>query len=320
MAQIIHTTIVGLDALEMTAGGYRAVVCPALGGNCLRLTHLKTGAELLRTPETIEEVRANPNVYGTPLLFPPNRITGGEYLFEGRHYQFPMNETAWGNHIHGFLSRTPFEMIHSEADGEAARIIMRFSATAEKPYLAFPHAFRIILTLTLDADGLHHEVQVLNDSTENMPVGLGFHTTLNAPFLPNGREEDCQFRLGAGREWLLDEHVIPNGRTRETSLLQKALTSCGMTPCQQSLSQLFEQKGAARLTDRASGRTIEYTVDENFRFWMVHNGNGRRRFLCPEPQSWMNDAPNRPFAPQQTGFRWLSPGESLLAHTRLRLI
>lgn len=318
MAAIKSSSIISLSAYELTAGGYRAYVCPSLGGNCLQLTHLETSAELLRTPGCLEDVKINPNVYGTPFLFPPNRIVGASYTFEGRTYSFPANGDR-GNHIHGLLSRSPFEVIELGAEDDSARIVLQYTSTEAQPYLAFPHAFRVRLTLTLDRSGLSHLVEIFNDSDQNMPCGAGFHTTLRAPFMPDGREEDLLFTLGAGREWLLPETVIPDGRTQESSPLQTALNGEGLVPCKLPLSNLFEQKGPAVLKDAPSGRAIVYTVDENIRFWMVYNKDAKQRFLCPEPQTWMNDAPNRPFPDEETGFRFIAPGEVMTIRTNLCL-
>lgn len=319
MTSIRQSSIAALPVYELTAGGYRAWVCPQLGGNCLRLKHLETGAELLRTPESPEDVRINPNVYGTPFLFPPNRITGAAYEFEGRRYSFPANGDR-GNHIHGLLSRTPFEAAEIGCDEEAARIVLEYAAGDERPYLSFPHAFRVRLTLTLDQNGLSHLVEIFNDSNQNMPCGTGFHTTIRAPFMPDGREEDCLLTLGAGREWLLPETVIPDGRTQTSSPLQSALNGEGMIPCTMPLSNLFEQTGPMMLKDTASGRAVVYTVDESYRFWMLYNKDAKQRFLCPEPQTWMNDAPNRPFGAEDTGFRFIAPGGVMTLRTNLRLI
>lgn len=319
MTGIRESSIVSLPAYELTAGGYRAVVCPALGGNCLQLTHLETGAELLRTPESLDEVKANPNVYGTPFLFPPNRIAGASYEFEDRRYTFPANGDR-GTHIHGLLSRTAFEVKTTETAEDEARIVLEYAATGEKPYLTFPHAFRVRISLTLNQGGLSHRIDIFNDSDSNMPCGAGFHTTLRAPFMPDGREEDCLFTLGAGREWLLPETTIPDGRTQETSELHSALTGAGVIPCKQILSRLFEQKGPAVVRDAASGRAIIYTVDESIRFWMLYNKDAKQRFLCTEPQTWMNDAPNRPFPDEETGFAWIAPGSSMTIRTNLKLV
>ena len=49
---------------------------------------------------------------------------------------------------------------------------------------------------------------------------------------------------------------------------------------------------------------------------MLWNGGGGQGFICPEPQSWLVDAPNLSLPPQTSGFTALAPGQS--ATTRLR--
>ena len=198
--------------------------------------------------------------------------------------------------------------------------MLEYAATKNKPYLSFPHAFRVRLTLTLDQNGLSHLAEIFNDSEENMPCGAGFHTTLRAPFMPEGREEDCLLTLGAGREWLLPETVIPDGRTQDSSPLQTALNGEGICPCTLALSNLFEQTGPAVIKDAASGRSVVYTVNDCIRFWMLYNKDGHQRFLCPEPQTWLNDAPNLPLPAEATGFRFLAPGASMKVQTNLKLL
>ena len=74
----------GEAAVLLSGGGYEAMVLPGWGANCVSLRYLPSGAELLRTPPDQGALHANPNVYGLPLLFPPNRIRDGSYAFNGR--------------------------------------------------------------------------------------------------------------------------------------------------------------------------------------------------------------------------------------------
>ena len=60
---------------------------------------------------------------------------------------------------------------------------------------------------------------------------------------------------------------------------------------------------------KGPGGTLVCERDERFRFVMLWNGDGRQNFVCPEPQSWMVDAPNLPLPPETTGFEALQPGE-----------
>ena len=52
---------------------------------------------------------------------------------------------------------------------------------------------------------------------------------------------------------------------------------------------------------------------------MLWNMDAKHRFMCPEPQTWMIDAPNRPLPPEESGLRGLSQGESMVLENRLAL-
>ena len=139
--------------------------------------HEATGASLVRTPDDLETLRENPNVYGTPLLFPPNRIKDGTYTYEGYTYHLPINENH-GHHMHGFISSTAFEVIALEAKEGSAQAVFRYRSTREQPYLSeFPHEFTIEVTDTLTEAGLTQRVKITNDGVRKMPVGVGFHTS-----------------------------------------------------------------------------------------------------------------------------------------------
>ena len=60
--------------------------------NCRVVANTRLGAEILRTPgaDEIEVFKGRPQVFGLPILFPPNRIADGRYTFEGRSYQYPI--------------------------------------------------------------------------------------------------------------------------------------------------------------------------------------------------------------------------------------
>ena len=320
MASIRKSSVSNLPSYELTAGGYRAQVCAELGGSCLQLTHLATGAQLLRTPATAEAALKSPFVYGTPFLFPPNRVLNGVYEFECRRYELPLNGDNGKTHLHGLIARSPFEVTALEAGNDSARIRMQFTADAEHPYISFPHDFRVVLTLTLDETGLSHLIEITNDSESNLPMGTGFHTTLNAPFMPDGKEEDCVFSLGVGTEWLLGEMAIPTGEKRETSGIQESLRTEGIVPCAQKLSNLFVRTGPAVLKDKSSGRAIEYHSDSALKFWMIYNADSKQKFICPEAQNWINTAANRADWPaEETGFMYLEPHKTFTARTRLCL-
>ena len=95
----------GLKGVEFSKGEYTALLIPEMGANLVRLANTRLGAEILRTPGPgeIETFRSRPQVFGLPILFPPNRIADGRYVFEGRTYQYPITIERERNYHHGVL-------------------------------------------------------------------------------------------------------------------------------------------------------------------------------------------------------------------------
>ena len=181
--------------IQLDSNGYTARIDSSRGGSCVQLSRF--GADVLRTPSTVEDYETEPFFYGTPLLFFPNRISNGQFEFEGRTYKLPINEPDTGCFLHGMLHETPFEVIRSQAEG----VTLLYRATPQAPYLTFPHAFTLILEWSLSAEGLLQTVTISNDSDENMPVALAFHTTFRLPFSDEGRADAVSMKLDTSLEF-----------------------------------------------------------------------------------------------------------------------
>ena len=63
-------------------------------------------------------------------------------------------------------------------------------------------------------------------------------------------------------------------------------------------------------TDAATGKRICYEVCKDFKFWVIWNDHGDKGYFCPEPCTWIIDAPNQPIPGEESGYRELAPGES----------
>ncbi len=66
----------------------------------------------------------------------------------------------------------------------------------------------------------------------------------------------------------------------------------------------------AIISDLASGKEIFYEVDDAFKFWIFWNHDGDKGYICPEPITWMIDAPNLPLHNEESGYIELAPGEA----------
>lgn len=291
----------GLQAVRLTGGGYEALILPAFGANCIKLRHIASGADLFRTPPGAAALRSDPNVYGLPLLFPPNRIRDGFYIFQGRRYAFPINEPSRHHHIHGFLSSSLFRW---EGGGD-----FTYRADKSHPYLSFPHGFTMKRSYALDERGLNQTLSVSNDSELDMPLGVGFHASWNVPLIPGEKAEDYALCIPADRQWLTDPRsIIPTGEILADSPVLCRLREGTLHPEGQALSCLMAWgAGPIRLTGPRGALVCRQ--DGAFPFVMLWNGGGGKGFVCPEPQTWLTDAPNLPFPRAETGFAALAPGE-----------
>lgn len=227
----------GLKGVEFSKGEYTALLIPEMGANLVRLANTRLGAEILRTPGPgeIETFRSRPQVFGLPILFPPNRIADGRYVFEGRTYQYPITIERERNYHHGVLKSEAFLVSKARETDREVMIECRYYANAgnDAVYRDFPHEFKCKITYRLTAEGLEQEVVFFNRSETRMPLGVGFHTPLTIPFA-GGIDADYVMRLAVGEEVELDGRNLPTGRrlplSEQFSKLRREglqVTGCG---------------------------------------------------------------------------------------------
>ncbi len=314
---IIKAAHNGMPVVRLVYGSYEADICTDMGANCIRFS--RNGMNVLRTPPDLDTFHSQPNVYGMPLLFPPNRIQGGVFTFQGRVYRFPINEPARGHHIHGFLSSTPFLLTKSSIESDGVRSEFSVSFHEQSPYLSFPHAFSISISYHLSASGLMQTLALQNNSQQDMPAGLGFHTTFQLPFVPNTAGEDYRLKAFVCEQICLDSNsIIPTGETPKDSAAGQALREGRLIPAGSPLSHHFGGRtGEIALTHAPTGAAVHYIPDKSFSFLMLWNGGGNSGFVCPEPQTWQVDAPNSPLPALRSGFQALSPGDNWCLTNRL---
>jgi len=300
--------------IQLTGGGYTATINLSRGANCISLRH-DSGAVLLREPPDPDRLD-NPYLYGMPILFPVNRIQGGTFAFEGRKYTFPINEPATNCHLHGVLHETPFALTaQTESSAEC-----RYTATKAAPYLAFPHAFEIVMEYKLKEDGFCHTVTVTNLSTQNMPLFLGFHTTFNTLLTPESRPEDIRVGANIFTEYArnMDTDYLPTGEKPAFDAVSTALATDTYDPFDGKASRHYRGQGLMSITDLGRGLRLVYDNDNTYTFRLIYNG-GSDGYICLEPQNCLANCPNSPFSREEAGFDYLIPGESKTFRSKIHI-
>ncbi len=290
------------EITEINNGEYRALINLSDGANCICLENKAFGADILRQPNYFVGID-NPFLYGMPILFPVNRISGGKFIFEGREYTFPINEPETGSHLHGELHKKKF--ILSEKTENSAVCI--YSSTRER--IGFPHRYSIVLKYVLVENGLLITTEIINNSSLNMPVMLGFHTTFNIPFLKCSDPNNIFVSAEVGDEIERDSKTyLPTGKIIRDSRVNRLLSSGKFKPCSEKISLHYKasKSGKIIITDTAYNASIVYENDSKFGWRLFYNGNADR-YICLEPQNCMVDCKNSGFSDSYTGFDFIEP-------------
>ncbi|WP_217593192.1 aldose 1-epimerase [Cohnella sp. GbtcB17] len=287
----------------------QATIVPALGSRVVSIRCKETGVELLHTPASVEKYEASPMLYGIPVLFPPNRIAGGAFEFGGRAYRLEVNDPATGSHAHGFVHNKAWEVVSCGKDEASARLVTAFDSAHHPSVTAqFPHRFRLVMRVELQENALVQRIDVHNESDAAMPWGLGYHTAFRFPLGAASSPASCTFAASVGRRWQLDERFLPTGELTEdarAARLRQGIPLDGI-----ALDDVFEAAGGdaneAVLTDPEAGIRVRYRADRAFGTWVLHNGDGRQRFVCPEPYTCVTNAFNLALPQEMTGMRVLA--------------
>ena len=319
----------GVEAIAFEAGGYEAIMIPSVGANVVKLYNRDLKVDILHTPSAaeMETFKQRPQIFGLPLLFPPNRIEDGCYFFEGRKYQYPITIPNQHNYHHGIIKSQPFVVTRTYIGEDYVEVEAAFFSNMinHAIYVDFPHAFECRMNYILSAKGLEHSVTFVNDSDTSMPLGVGYHTPIRVPFQED--EDEYKMWLSAGEEWELTDRTLPTGKFLPLDEKLKTLRTTGMNPVGEAIEKALtnepltlssgEEYNGAIIANLATGVKVFYEVDEQFRHWTIWNNGGAAGYMCPEPQTWAINAPNLKLDADITGFQSVDAGDAWSATTKL---
>lgn len=287
--------------IRIKAGGYSAVINPMRGANCISLRCEEYGAKILREPMDFENPD-DPYLYGMPVLYPVNRISGGKFLFEDREYDFGVNEPSTNCHLHGNVHNAEFSVLETKEDYVSCFYTGALAGDMNK--------FSIEISYRLSCCGLEQRTAIENLSNMNMPNFLGFHTTFNAPFLSDGKKEDIRLFSAVEKEAERDENFLPTGKLLETDDITFAIRKGEFYPFEKKISRNYKvEKGSViEFKDIKKGVSLIYENDEKFGWRLLYNGEGDE-YVCFEPMTCMANSANAPFQREFSGFDYIKPYE-----------
>lgn len=307
--------------LRFTAGGYEALIVPEVGANVIELKDTVRGLSLLRSPNNqldFQAFKQRPQVYGLPVLFPPNRIEDGTFKVEGRVYKFPINEPNNNNYMHGFIKNDKWKIVRKEIVNESEVEIEAIFDFNEKHefYKYFSHKFKFKLIYNLSSRGLTQTASVINLSDEKMPVGVGFHTAFNIPFNSDGEDDEYKVIASIDKRWEQDGRNLTTGKILDLTSEEKQYLNKGINPSAYKIESHYTLKNmnirgtkfnGAIIEDVSKGLRLIYKMGHDYKHVVIWNDMGDKHYICIEPQTCMINAPNIDLDKDITGFKMLLP-------------
>jgi aldose 1-epimerase len=144
--------------------------------------------------------------YKSHYLLPfPNRMKDGKYDFEGKSYQFPINDTSTNNNLHGFLETIPMEIIDNKNVNNQQIITLKGSFDGLS---YFPFPFEFMLRYFLSDSELTIESTIKNVGETNMPMGYGWHPYFK---LDTEKVDDLLLQFPDCEAVTIDNRMMPTG-------------------------------------------------------------------------------------------------------------
>ncbi|GAA4303957.1 aldose 1-epimerase [Aestuariibaculum suncheonense] len=150
------------------------------------------------------------DTYASSILFPfANRIDKGAYSFEGKTFQFPINEPGNNNALHGLVFNKTFKLIKQVTDEHQAAITLEY--VEENVSKGFPYTFTIQLEYVLTANSLDLNVSVKNTDSKTFPFTLGWH-----PYFESANLFDSTLKFDSNKQLTFNDRCITTG-TKDVS-------------------------------------------------------------------------------------------------------
>jgi aldose 1-epimerase len=302
--------------VQLAAGELRLVLAPNAGGSIAAFTRnwregpRRRELHWMRPASASGLATRNPlDMASFPLAPFCNRIRNGRASFEGREIRFPPNHPGEDapHPLHGIAWLLPWQ-VESASRDEA---VLTLAVDASE---AWPWRFSARQHFRLGERALLVEMQVRNEDTAAMPLGIGHH-----PYFPHHR--GTRVRSPARAMWRGDAEVMPVDLQPGGPV--DALRE-GVELARLDLDNNFT--GWERFTRidwpadlHGPARSLTLEAEPPLDYFVLYCPSGYDYF-CAEPVSqctdWLNLLPR--YGREPLGGARLAPGETLTARFSLR--
>lgn len=298
----IKTTKFGKWEKVILSNGINEIAfVPAFGGHLLALkmevqgrpTNILDG---YTTPTQLEKK----DYYKSSLLLPfPNRLRDGKYQFEGKTYQFPINNPDTQNNLHGFDDFYNMSIKNVDLNEDYASVSLFSSYQGQNSSYPFPFNFTITYTLS-GYNELECTIHIFNPNNYNIPIGVGWHPY----FKLDSKVDDLELKMPDSKLVKVCERMLPTGKLKafETFVESKKIGNTSLDNC-----FILNNKIASaeiQLTSSRLKTQITYWQEaDKFPYYQIFTPP-HRNAIAIEPMTCNVDGFNN-----KDGLLILSPGE-----------
>ncbi|MEL7042028.1 MAG: aldose 1-epimerase [Pseudomonadota bacterium] len=284
-------------SLTLSQGDLTLELDPHAGGAVQAFRH--RDLDILRPGPKRNGPRFDARQYAAfPMVPFIGRIHRGQFHTDGRNVQLPANMPPEPHAIHGHGWQNAWTVDTNSRDH--ARLIYRYTGSD------WPWSYHAAQSFTLSSNDLIIDLSVSNHAERPMPSGIGWHPY----FLRDG----AHLQMQTTEIWTMDGTTGAIAARRvgaDTDL------SCGRAVSDLSIDAAFTVANDPILITWPTHR-VTLTSDPVFRQAVLYVPDGEDYF-CAEPISHAPNAINSDLASEQTGLRWLPPGETLSGRITLSI-
>jgi aldose 1-epimerase len=286
----------GIEIVRLadTVHKIEVAIVPSVGNMAYEMK--VNGSNILFVPvQNLAELKAKPALAGVPFLAPwANRIDQDAYWVNGKKYLLNpelANFRYDGNHkpIHGLLAFRPdWQVTKLEADAKSARVTSRLEFTRYPDLMAqFPFAHTLEMTYRLENGALEVETVLHNESTQEIPVAIGYHPYFQ---LHDAPRDEWQVHLAARQQYVLSDVLIPTGERRPHQFRDpQPLKGAQLDTVFGALVR--GEDGRAYFSVKGKQQQISVIYGPKYTVAVVYAPPGRN-FICFEPMAAITNAFN----------------------------
>jgi len=280
------------NTVTLATSSAQIIIAPSLGGAMLAYDATINGVSraIFKSSTDATDVSQSCNF---PLVPFSNRIRDGQFDWQGKSIQLPLNFYPSKHAIHGHGWQNVWGIEQQASDS----LTLAYHHQASD----WPFDYRAEQRFSLVDNQLTLELSVTNTGNSEMPVGLGLH-----PYFTNTPQ--ARVSANVSEMWAVDDQTLP------TTLVTppKSLTTPeGMSIADNILDNVFIQwMGQAKVVWPEWQAKATISTSKDCEFMVIYSPPGEN-FFCVEPVTHCTDAINLAAKGQQnTGHRSLAPGKT----------